>query len=79
MVYDYIVFVALICASLFVPFYTKFKGPKESTKADYVFAAASKVSMGAMLLSFARGTLGVRSFLGKSFRKIFLLMERALG
>lgn len=65
MIYDYIVFVILISASLGVAVYSRCVGPKEKTKADYVFAAGSSVSMGAMLLSFARGTLGVRSFLGK--------------
>lgn len=64
MVFDYLVFVVLICASLGVTFYSRFAGQKKETKADYVFAVGSKVSMGAMLLSFARGTLGVRSFLG---------------
>lgn len=67
MVFDYLVFVVLICASLGVTFYSRFAGQRKETKADYVFATASKVSMGAMLLSFARGTLGVRSFLGKSW------------
>ncbi|KAL0277604.1 UNVERIFIED_CONTAM: hypothetical protein PYX00_004837 [Menopon gallinae] len=64
LVYDYIVFLVFIGVSLFVPFYTRLVEPKENTKANYVFAVASKVSMAAMLLSFARGTLGVRSFLG---------------
>lgn len=64
MVWDYLVFIIFVIASTFVAVYSKFFGPKEKTKADYVFAAG-KVSMGAMMLSIARGTLGVRSFLGK--------------
>ncbi|KAL3267828.1 hypothetical protein HHI36_006961 [Cryptolaemus montrouzieri] len=63
MIWDYLVFVIFVIASSFVAVYSKFFGPKETTKADYVFAAG-KVSMAAMMLSIARGTLGVRSFLG---------------
>uniref|UniRef100_A0A1B6DDC7 Sodium/solute symporter n=1 Tax=Clastoptera arizonana TaxID=38151 RepID=A0A1B6DDC7_9HEMI len=61
---DYMVFVLLICLSIGVGVWTKFSGPKERTKADYVFAASSSVSVGAMMLSIARGFLGVRVFLG---------------
>lgn len=64
MIWDYLVFVIFVIASSFVAVYSRFFGPKEKTKADYVFAAG-KVSMAAMMLSIARGTLGVRSFLGK--------------
>ncbi|XP_066253247.1 sodium-coupled monocarboxylate transporter 1 [Euwallacea similis] len=63
MIWDYLVFVIFVIASSFVAIYSRFFGPKEKTKADYVFAAG-KVSMFAMMLSIARGTLGVRSFLG---------------
>ncbi|XP_050306716.1 sodium-coupled monocarboxylate transporter 1 [Anthonomus grandis grandis] len=63
MVWDYLVFIIFVIASTFVAVYSRFFGPKERTKADYVFAAG-KVSMAAMMLSIARGTLGVRSFLG---------------
>lgn len=64
MVADYLVFVGCIVASFVIPLWGKFRGRrKETTKADYVFATGS-VSMGAMMLSIARGTLGVRSFLG---------------
>ncbi|XP_076265749.1 sodium-coupled monocarboxylate transporter 1 [Rhynchophorus ferrugineus] len=63
MVWDYLVFFIFVIASTFVAVYSRFFGPKEKTKADYVFAAG-KVSMAAMMLSIARGTLGVRSFLG---------------
>ena len=67
LLFDYIVFILLILTSASVAVYTKFSGPKERTKADYVFAASSSVSMGAMILSIARGFLGVRVFLGKNF------------
>ncbi|CAH0555789.1 unnamed protein product [Brassicogethes aeneus] len=63
MIWDYLVFIIFVIASSFVAVYSRFFGPKEKTKADYVFAAG-KVSMAAMMLSIARGTLGVRSFLG---------------
>ncbi|XP_018912596.1 sodium-coupled monocarboxylate transporter 1 isoform X2 [Bemisia tabaci] len=60
---DYAVFVVLILVSILVAIWSKCSGPKEKTKADYVFATTS-VSMAAMLLSIARGFLGVRVFLG---------------
>ncbi|KAK0183045.1 hypothetical protein PV327_001123 [Microctonus hyperodae] len=63
MVVDYLVFVAAIIGSFIVPLWGKFRAKKKETKASYVFATGS-VSMGAMMLSIARGTLGVRSFLG---------------
>ncbi|XP_015594854.1 sodium-coupled monocarboxylate transporter 1 isoform X2 [Cephus cinctus] len=63
MVIDYLVFVVFIVGSFIVPLWEKFRTKTTETKADYVFALG-KVSMGAMMLSIARGTLGVRSFLG---------------
>lgn len=61
---DYAVFLLLIGLSFAVLIYSKISGPKERTKADYVFASKGSVSMGAMLLSIARGFLGVKVFLG---------------
>lgn len=63
MVVDYLVFVGFIIISFVIPLWGKSRSGKKETKADYVFATGS-VSMGAMMLSIARGTLGVRSFLG---------------
>ena len=64
MAVDYIVFLVFIIISFIIPLWDKFKTKnKKETKAEYVFATGS-VSMGAMMLSIARGTLGVRSFLG---------------
>ncbi|XP_063989172.1 sodium-coupled monocarboxylate transporter 1 [Diachasmimorpha longicaudata] len=63
MVVDYLVFIAVIIASFIIPLWGRFRAKKKETKASYVFATGS-VSMGAMMLSIARGTLGVRSFLG---------------
>ncbi|CAG5078092.1 Similar to SLC5A5: Sodium/iodide cotransporter (Homo sapiens) [Cotesia congregata] len=63
MIVDYLVFITVIVISFVVPLWGKFRAKKKETKASYVFATGS-VSMGAMMLSIARGTLGVRSFLG---------------
>lgn len=62
-VWDYVVFAIFVAATTFVAVYSRFVEGKEKSKADFVFAAG-KVSMAAMMLSIARGTLGVRSFLG---------------
>ncbi|KAK5644642.1 hypothetical protein RI129_005942 [Pyrocoelia pectoralis] len=63
LIWDYLVFIIFVIATTFVAVYSRFVEGKEKTKADFVFAAG-KVSMAAMMLSIARGTLGVRSFLG---------------
>ncbi|XP_065089552.1 sodium-coupled monocarboxylate transporter 1 isoform X2 [Ochlerotatus camptorhynchus] len=63
LLWDYGVFVVFIIFSTLVPLWGRFFGKKEKTKADYVFGMGT-ISMGAMMLSIARGTLGVRSFLG---------------
>lgn len=63
MIVDYLVFIAFIVVSFVLPLWGKFRRKTKETKADYVFATGH-VSMGAMMLSIARGTLGVRSFLG---------------
>lgn len=63
MVVDYLVFAVCIIAAFVIPLWDKFKAKTKETKADYVFATGT-VSMAAMMLSIARGTLGVRSFLG---------------
>ncbi|XP_073969455.1 sodium-coupled monocarboxylate transporter 1 isoform X2 [Rhodnius prolixus] len=64
LLYDYLVFGALIIGSFSVAIYGRFTGPKERTKEDYAFAKSSSVSIPAMILSIARGFLGVRVFLG---------------
>lgn len=63
MVVDYLMFIGFIVISFLIPLWGNFKTKKKETKANYVFATGT-VSMGAMMLSIARGTLGVRSFLG---------------
>ncbi|XP_053682409.1 sodium-coupled monocarboxylate transporter 1 isoform X1 [Sabethes cyaneus] len=63
LLWDYAVFAVFIVFSTLVPLWGRFFGKKEKTKADYVFGVGT-ISMGAMMLSIARGTLGVRSFLG---------------
>lgn len=71
MIWDYLVFLIFVIATTSVAVYSRYSGPKEKTKADFVFATGS-VSMAAMMLSIARGTLGVRSFLGKLSAFLFL-------
>lgn len=70
--WDYVVFGILVVVTTVVPLLGRYIGKKKETsaKADYIFAAGSSISMVSMMLSVARGTLGVRSFLGK-FRTHF--------
>ncbi|XP_055590120.1 sodium-coupled monocarboxylate transporter 1 isoform X2 [Uranotaenia lowii] len=63
LLWDYAVFIAFIVFSTLYPLWSRFFGKKEKTKADYVFGLGN-ISMVAMMLSIARGTLGVRSVLG---------------
>lgn len=63
MVVDYLVFISFIVISFVIPLWGNFKPKTKETKANYVFATGN-VSMGMMMLSIARGTLGVRSFMG---------------
>lgn len=65
LIWDYAVFgIFLICSTVY-PIWKDIVGRRgESSKANFVFAAG-RVSMLPMMLSIARGTLGVRSFLGK--------------
>lgn len=72
---DYAVFLLLIGLSFAVLIYSKISGPKEQTKADYVFASKGSVSMGAMLLSIARGFLGVKVFLGNYFIRVCIRLK----
>jgi solute carrier family 5 (sodium-coupled monocarboxylate transporter), member 8/12 len=65
-IWDYLVFVIVVLITTVVPLRSRFFGKNKSkkrTKADYVFATGA-VSIFSMMLSIARGTLGVRSFLG---------------
>uniref|UniRef100_A0A1L8DES3 Putative sodium/solute symporter n=1 Tax=Nyssomyia neivai TaxID=330878 RepID=A0A1L8DES3_9DIPT len=64
LIWDYIVFFVFLIVSSLVPLWSRIFGKKrDNTKADFVFAVG-KISILAMMLSIARGTLGVRSFLG---------------
>lgn len=60
---EYTVFAIFIIGSALWPLWSKKK--EKQTKANYVFATGGGISMAAMMLSIARGTLGVRSFLGE--------------
>lgn len=61
--WDYITFFVFVIVSTLIPLWGRFFGRKEKTKAEYVFGMGT-ISVGAMMLSIARGTLGVRSLLG---------------
>ncbi|XP_060807064.1 sodium-coupled monocarboxylate transporter 2 [Amyelois transitella] len=64
--WECIVFAIFICATSCLPLWRRRKDAKEpgvSAKTAYIFAGGG-VSVLAMILSVARGTLGVRSFLG---------------
>lgn len=76
LLYDYLVFGALIIGSFSVAIYGRFTGPKERTKEDYAFAKSSSVSIPAMILSIARGFLGVRVFLGESILVFYFNITR---
>lgn len=62
---DYVVFTLIILISFVLTVYKNVSGPKEKTKAEYVLASNRSVSTLPMLLSLARGFLGVRVFIGK--------------
>lgn len=61
---DYVVFTLIILISFVLTVYKNISGPKEKTKAEYVLATNRSVSTLPMLLSLARGFLGVRVFIG---------------
>lgn len=73
--WDYVVFGILVVITTVVPLLGRYIGKKKETsaKADYIFAAGSSISMVSMMLSVARGTLGVRSFLGEFCSQFFRL------
>lgn len=67
---DYLLFFGFLIGSTLYPLWNGLKccrrkdeDLESGTKANYVFATG-QVSIFAMMLSIARGTLGVRSFLG---------------
>lgn len=65
---DYLIFFGFLIGSTLFPLWGSLMKKKQNssadTKANYVFATG-QVSIFAMMLSIARGTLGVRAFLGK--------------
>lgn len=64
--WECIVFAVFVCATSCAPLWRRRKDAAAggSAKRAYIFAGGG-VSTLAMILSVARGTLGVRSFLGK--------------
>lgn len=66
---DYLIFFGFLIGSTLFPLWGNLLRRKNATnqsetKANYVFATG-QVGIFAMMLSIARGTLGVRAFLGK--------------
>lgn len=66
---DYLIFFGFLIGSTLFPLWgnllrRKNTANQSDTKANYVFATG-QVGIFAMMLSIARGTLGVRAFLGK--------------
>lgn len=63
--WDYAMFVLFIAFTVFTPLWKRLFGKQKArSKADYVFATGG-VSILAVMISIARGTLGVRTVLGK--------------
>jgi hypothetical protein len=59
------VFVLVVLLTVLLPIWSKlFKRHTKSSKAEYVFAAGSSLPLISIMISVARGTLGVKSFLG---------------
>ncbi|KAI9584302.1 hypothetical protein GQX74_006197 [Glossina fuscipes] len=62
--WDYLMFALFIAFTVFTPLWKRLFGKtKQRSKADYVFATGG-VSLIAVMISIARGTLGVRTVLG---------------
>lgn len=76
---DYLIFFGFLIGSTLYPLWGSLlrqKKPNEQaeTKANYVFASG-QVGIFAMMLSIARGTLGVRAFLGKVHYTFIFVLE----
>jgi solute carrier family 5 (sodium-coupled monocarboxylate transporter), member 8/12 len=66
LIVEYLVFFILVVVTTVIPLWSKLFGKQSkqrATKEGYIFATGA-VSIFSMMLSIARGTLGVRSFLG---------------
>lgn len=65
MAWDYAVFALFVIASTAYPIWDELRGRQGvATKQNYVFATG-RVSVFAIMMSLARGTLGVRTIIGK--------------
>lgn len=68
---DYVVFVGFVIASTVYPIWDEIRSRKEKmTKKDFAFATG-QVSMFAVMMSIARGQLGVRTFIGKCIGSLY--------
>lgn len=56
----------IILTSFVLTVYRNLSGRTEKTKSDYVLADERSISLWTMLVSLAKGFLGIRVFLGKS-------------
>lgn len=62
---DYVVFVVFVVATTVYPIWDEIRSRKEKmTKKDFAFATG-QVSIFAVMMSIARGQLGVRTFIGE--------------
>lgn len=76
---DYLIFFGFLIGSTLFPLWGSLMRKKKptdqaETKANYVFATG-QVGIFAMMLSIARGTLGVRAFLGELFLLLFFFRK----
>lgn len=77
---DYLIFFGFLIGSTLFPLWNKLPFRKKNTtdqkdtKANYVFATG-QVGIFAMMFSIARGTLGVRAFLGESIIQIVCILN----
>lgn len=77
---DYLIFFGFLIGSTLFPLWGSLMRKKKptdqaETKANYVFATG-QVGIFAMMLSIARGTLGVRAFLGELFLLLFFFSRK---
>ncbi|XKL59623.1 hypothetical protein PGB90_000639 [Kerria lacca] len=61
---DYTIFMVIILTSFVLTVYRNLSGRTEKTKSDYVLADERSISLWTMLVSLAKGFLGIRVFLG---------------
>lgn len=58
------VFMLVAAIAILIPLWKRFHKKRRMTKSEYVFGRGIHISLISVVFSIARGTLGVRSFLG---------------